>query len=239
MGCSVPPAGPDRAPARCAHPAAVLLLPHDRVQLSEGGARAPGRRGPGPGRPGADAARVGRGGVGRGRIGTLQSQGARQAAHLDHRHSGALVPETRRQLVATGRRGALRPRRATALSVQRRGRAVPLKLLDLARLVYPAFRWARHHEQIALALTAVARGQAPRLLVSIHPQSGKSTLVRLFLSWLLMSDPTRKLLLLSYSKRLAAAHSVAARDMTRTWGPRLFGRDHKIGRASCRARGAV
>src|SRR5262245_22605195 len=51
-----------------------------------------------------------------------------------------------------------------------------------------------------------------------------------------MSDPTRKLLLLSYSKRLAAAHSVAARDMTRTWGPRLFGRDHIDIKQDTRAR---
>jgi hypothetical protein len=111
-----------------------------------------------------------------------------------------------------------------------------LKLLDLARLVYPTFRWAEHHRRIADALTAVAQGRTRRLLVSTHPQSGKSTLVRLFLSWLLMSDPTRKLLLLSYSKRLAAAHSVAARDMTRRWGPTLFGREHVGIRQDTRAR---
>ena len=106
-----------------------------------------------------------------------------------------------------------------------------LTLLDLAARVYPTYQWARHHRQIADALTDVARGRTRRLLISVHPQSGKSTLVRLFLSWLLMSDPAKKLLLLSYSKRLAAAHSVAARDITRH-----FGRAHVAVTPDSRAR---
>jgi hypothetical protein len=111
-----------------------------------------------------------------------------------------------------------------------------LRLLELARLVYPAFRWAEHHRRIADALTAVAQGKVKRLLISVHPQSGKSTLVRLFLSWLMMSNPRLKLLLLSYSKRLAAEHSVAARDITRHYGPALFGHDHVAIRQDTRAR---
>ena len=111
-----------------------------------------------------------------------------------------------------------------------------LTLLDLASRVYPTYQWARHHRQIAAALTDVARGRTKRLLISVHPQSGKSTLVRLFLSWLLMSQPHRKLLLLSYSKRLAAAHSAAARDVTRRFGPSMFGRAHVDVRRDSRAR---
>src|SRR5262245_23707105 len=131
---------------------------------------------------------------------------------------------------AGGRHAAVRPRRPGRLPNQRRN--VPaLTLLDLASRVYPTYQWARHHRQIADALTDVAKGKTRRLLISVHPQSGKSTLVRLFLSWLLMSDPAKKLLLLSYSKRLAAAHSVAARDITRH-----FGRAHVAVTPDSRAR---
>lgn len=99
-----------------------------------------------------------------------------------------------------------------------------LTLLDLGRLAYPQYQWARHHQLIAQHLHRVAAGQIKRLLICTPPQFGKSTLIsRLFPAWLLMLSPASKLIALSYDSGLVEAHSETARDIVKEFGPRLTG----------------
>jgi len=113
---------------------------------------------------------------------------------------------------------------------------VPLTLANLAHLVHPGFTWAAHHRQIIDALQDVGRGKIKRLLISCPPQHAKSTLCRLFLSWLLVSDPTQQLMALSYSRRLATSHSLAVRNVVGRFGPALFGAAHASIRTDSKAR---
>lgn len=100
----------------------------------------------------------------------------------------------------------------------------------LARAAHPAYRWGRMHHLIQkhLLLLATHRLTKPdgtpckRLMVLTPPQHAKSTIVsRLAPPVLLGQNPAAKLILLSYSAELAAAHGSAARDHVRDRAARL------------------
>jgi predicted phage terminase large subunit-like protein len=69
----------------------------------------------------------------------------------------------------------------------------------------------------------VAARRIKRLMLFTPPQVGKSTFLKLFQSWLLMTNPQEKLLLLSYEQDLAEIHSEEVRNITREHGPSLLG----------------
>jgi len=81
-----------------------------------------------------------------------------------------------------------------------------------------------HIELIAAALQAVERGEILRLIVNLPPRSLKSLIVSVaWPAWLLGHDPTRKIIVASYSQSLADKHSLDCRMvMQSAWYRKLF-----------------
>jgi predicted phage terminase large subunit-like protein len=74
------------------------------------------------------------------------------------------------------------------------------------------------------ALTDLARGRLRRLVVQMPPRHGKSTLgSQFFPAWYLGTFPDRQVILTSATDELAIDFSMAARDLLREHGARVFG----------------
>ena len=86
-------------------------------------------------------------------------------------------------------------------------------LLDFCRRMIPDFQSPRHIEHIAGLLEAVERGDQRRLLVTLHPGSGKSVLLQGFASWALGRSPRRKIIAASAGAELAERNSRASRAL--------------------------
>lgn len=70
-----------------------------------------------------------------------------------------------------------------------------------------------HHEVIADALMAVARGEIPNLVINMPPGGGKTELgVIQFITWCLARNPRCRFLHLSYSDDLALLNSATAKE---------------------------
>lgn len=70
----------------------------------------------------------------------------------------------------------------------------------------------------------VAKGEIPRLIVTMPPQHGKSELIsRYGPAWFLGTHPDRKMMLASYGGQYAASWGRKARDVLTEWGPPVFG----------------
>src|SRR4051812_2437913 len=96
--------------------------------------------------------------------------------------------------------------------------------ISLARQAFPTLKWGRMHHLIQGKLLATVAKGGGRLMVNTPPQHFKSTLIsQVFTSWLLMSDPAFKLMLLSYSHGLAEYHGTKSRDLVTRLGPSLTG----------------
>ncbi len=71
-----------------------------------------------------------------------------------------------------------------------------------------------HLELIAEYLQAATTGEIKRLIINIPPRYMKSTCISVcWPSWLLGSDPSRRILCASYSQSLAAKHSIDSRHL--------------------------
>jgi predicted phage terminase large subunit-like protein len=84
---------------------------------------------------------------------------------------------------------------------------------DWLRLVTPTFDWSwRHLAYIRERLEKVTRGECRRLLLSVPPRHGKSTMVTVrYPTWRLERDPTLRILVASYNQLLASKFSRQAR----------------------------
>ena len=81
-----------------------------------------------------------------------------------------------------------------------------------------------HLDAICHALKRVAEGKVKRLIILMPPRSLKSICASVALpAWLLGSDPTRRIICVSYSADLAAKHARDCRAvMTAPWYQRVF-----------------
>lgn len=82
-----------------------------------------------------------------------------------------------------------------------------------------------HLDAIADHLQAVAEGKIKRLLVNMPPRHGKSSLISVLWSvWLLLNDPSRRLLCASYAMNLATRDNVKARRLIKSpWFQERYG----------------
>jgi predicted phage terminase large subunit-like protein len=82
-----------------------------------------------------------------------------------------------------------------------------------------------HLDAIADHLQAVARGDIKRLLVNMPPRHGKSTLISaLWSAWLLLNNPSIRLLCGSYAMNLAVRDNVKARRIIKSpWFQERYG----------------
>lgn len=82
---------------------------------------------------------------------------------------------------------------------------------------------ARHLELLCSKLEAVERGEIRRLMVFMPPRHGKSEVVsKKFPAWFLGRNPTKELIVTSYSADLAYDFSRIAKTTLETWGRELF-----------------
>lgn len=85
-------------------------------------------------------------------------------------------------------------------------------LLSYAEVCDTNYVVSRFHTKLAQKLEAVANGTLRRLIVNVPPRHGKSRLTTVELpTWMLGREPTRKIILTSYSNNLASKHSKEAR----------------------------
>lgn len=89
----------------------------------------------------------------------------------------------------------------------------PLSFVDFVSRVNPRYRWYKANRVLANVLQRVADDKLTRLMIFMHPRSGKSELVsRLFTAYYLIRHPERWVGLNSYGTELAYTLSRNARD---------------------------
>lgn len=82
----------------------------------------------------------------------------------------------------------------------------------------------RHLAYLICRLMDVAAGRTKRLIVTMPPGHGKSTVIsKIFPSWMLGRFPKTRLLLVSHEADYAAGLGAAARDIFQGYGPEVFG----------------
>ncbi|MGA9018130.1 MAG: phage terminase large subunit [Candidatus Cybelea sp.] len=84
-------------------------------------------------------------------------------------------------------------------------------LLDFCKRTIPDFQTPRHIRLIAELLEAIERGDQRRLLITLHPGSGKSWLLQAFAAWYLGRHPRNKIIAASAGAELAERNSRASR----------------------------
>lgn len=92
--------------------------------------------------------------------------------------------------------------------------------LNPGRPFYPAW----YHEAIVDHLMIATTGQYQRVIINLPPRAGKSTIVSVALpAWLLGRDPTRRIIVVSYSQDLSIFFSRQTRQIMQSdWYKRLF-----------------
>lgn len=83
-----------------------------------------------------------------------------------------------------------------------------------------------HIDAIAKALNEVQRGNIKRLVINIPPRHLKSFCISVaFPAWILGQDPSKRIVVASYSEKLALKHSLDCRNlMQNSWFHRIFPR---------------
>jgi len=84
-------------------------------------------------------------------------------------------------------------------------------LIDFSRRLIPEFQSPSHLRLLARLLEDVELGNLRRLLVTLHPGSGKSVLLQAFAAWYLGRNPRRKIIAASAGAELAERNSRASR----------------------------
>jgi len=88
------------------------------------------------------------------------------------------------------------------------------RLVGFCHYVFKGFESPLHIRKIAEALERVERGELKRLIISIPPRHGKSTLVAiLFAAWFLGLHPDRKIITGTYGLDLAREHATNCRRL--------------------------
>ena len=83
---------------------------------------------------------------------------------------------------------------------------------------------AAHLKLVNDRLLALTRGDIFRLMISIPPGHGKSTLVDLFYAaWILGNHPDSRVMLVSHSEKFASEWGLKVRRVMERYGPELFG----------------
>lgn len=90
--------------------------------------------------------------------------------------------------------------------------------VDLARRFSSAYRRTPALELLSQRLADTARTRDGRLVISIPPQEGKTTLLRWLGAWLLLDDPDRRVVVASYAATLARATGRIVRSHIETFG---------------------
>jgi predicted phage terminase large subunit-like protein len=85
-------------------------------------------------------------------------------------------------------------------------------LLEYAALCDRNYVVSRFHSILARKLESVAHGRTRRLIINVPPRHGKSRMTTVELpTWMLGQNPTKKIVLTSYSNNLASKHSKESR----------------------------
>jgi predicted phage terminase large subunit-like protein len=85
------------------------------------------------------------------------------------------------------------------------------------------WRYSPHLSLIENCLLDVVAGRIDRLMVSVPPQHGKSTIIsHYFPTWYLGRFPGKKCILTSYEATFASSWGRKARDTLEEYGPRIF-----------------
>ncbi len=88
------------------------------------------------------------------------------------------------------------------------------RLIPFVRRMYPAYREAPHHRLIGEALESVESGDTRRLVITVPPRHGKSTLAsEHFPPWFLGRNPNKRIIAASYAAVLAYRFSRRARNL--------------------------
>jgi hypothetical protein len=93
--------------------------------------------------------------------------------------------------------------------------------LDLAARFDPTIIRTPALELLARELVGTAHARDGRLIVSIGPQEGKSSLLRWFTLWMLIDDPDRRIVFASYAASLARSSGRIVRGLLDTHGTSL------------------
>ncbi len=117
--------------------------------------------------------------------------------------------------VTTNYKPSLAVRAAAELERRRRG-----KRLDFGEwlpAVTPAYVWGwRHLVHIRAQIDRVSRGEIDRLILTVPPRHGKSSMVTVrYPAWLLERDPTRRVIVGCYNQTLAEKFSRQTRRIAR------------------------
>ena len=100
------------------------------------------------------------------------------------------------------------------------------------RTILPGTRYLPnwHIDAIVYRLLQVRDGEITRLLINVPPRSLKSISVSVaYVAWLLGHDPTRRIIVVSYSNELAAELHRQFRMVTdATWYRELFPARHRV-----------
>ncbi len=105
--------------------------------------------------------------------------------------------------VDDARREALRVAAAEELSRR--------SLIDFCGRMIEGFQSPPHIELLANLLTEIENGTKRKLLVTLHPGSGKSMLLQAFASWYLGRNPKRRIITASAGAELAERNNRASR----------------------------
>jgi hypothetical protein len=133
---------------------------------------------------------------------------ADRLGRIAERYAARLTPQELEELTALVRAQA---RRNTTI----RDCPTPLDLAaryDHTTLRTPAL------EVVARALVDTVAARDGRLVVSIPPQEGKTNLLRWLCCWLLVADPTRRVVFASYGAGLARTSGRVVRGLVETYG---------------------
>lgn len=93
--------------------------------------------------------------------------------------------------------------------------------LDLACRYDPTYVRTAALELVAVRLVDAVRKRDGRLIISIGPQQGKSSLLRWMIVWALVDDPDRRIVFASYAAGLARTSGRIVRGMIETHGEHI------------------
>lgn len=88
----------------------------------------------------------------------------------------------------------------------------------------PRWRTEKFHAYVSSKLVDVSAGRIKRLILSVPPRHGKSTLAsHIYPAWHLGNFPSQRIILCGYEAQFAASWGRKARDVLEEYGPALFG----------------
>jgi len=87
-------------------------------------------------------------------------------------------------------------------------------LIDFTTLLNKGYTPSWHHEQIAHQLERIERGEIDRLIITMPPRHGKSTLATIgFPAWYIGRNPDKQIMTISYNEELARKFGREVREL--------------------------